>query len=292
MEELEEVYLANNYISSLEGLQDHRFLQTIDLEANDLTSVEEIQHLDQLTSLRNLNLRKNPIEGQSHIAFPPQAPNASDYTPLQLTQYLIIYLLPCIAIYNGIPVPPEEKVRASNIYQPPMVVTDAILHTQDVMRKLRSYVRIQASDLALSKRFRPIVLAGPAGSGKRTLTQRLLSDFPHLFGLCVSHTTRKPRPGEENGVHYHFVTKADMQAMNEDGQFVEVVSFFGNWYGNSFHSIYKVAMEGKICIMDLEMEVITTYELLYIILVTNSGRLGAEEVCNQSSIRLYYSAVG
>ncbi len=44
--------------------------------------------------------------------------------------------------------------------------------------------------------------------------------------------------------------------MMEEGQFVEIVNFFGNWYGNSFESIFKVALEGKICVMDLELEVI------------------------------------
>lgn len=228
MRALEEVYLANNYISNLDGFENHPFLSTVDLEANDITSIEEIYHLDQLQMLRSLFLRKNPLDGQTHITYPPQAPNASQYTPVQLTHYLIVFLLPSLAIFNGLPITPEEKVRASNIYQPPPDVTSSILHVQEISRKLRTYARIQASDLALSKRFRPIVLAGPTGSGKRTLTQRLLNEFPHLFGLCVSHTTRKPRPGEENGVHYHFVTKADMQTMNEEGQFVEVVSFFGN----------------------------------------------------------------
>lgn len=43
--------------------------------------------------------------------------------------------------------------------------------------------------------------------------------------------------------------------MAETGQFVEIVTFFGHWYANSFDAIFKVALEGKICIMDLEIEV-------------------------------------
>lgn len=63
-------------------------------------------------------------------------------------------------------------------------------------------------------------------------------DFPTLtfFILCksicsVSHTTRKPRQGEENGVHYHFVERDQMKAAIERGEFLESAEFSGNMYG-------------------------------------------------------------
>ena len=90
----------------------------------------------------------------------------------------------------------------------------------------------------------------------RTLTARLLQEYPHMFGLSVSHTTRHPRVGEENGVHYHFVSKEEMDTMIEEGKFIEFVSLFGYMYGTSVNSIDKVTEEGKVCIMDLEIEVI------------------------------------
>ncbi|KAJ3057427.1 hypothetical protein HDU99_007258, partial [Rhizoclosmatium hyalinum] len=101
---------------------------------------------------------------------------------------------------------------------------------------------------------RPIVLCGPSGAGKRTLTNRLLKDFPHIYGCSVSHTTRKPRIGEEQGTHYHFVSRAEMEAMVEEGKFAEVVTLFGCMYGTSMEAIDKVTEEGKVCIMDLEIE--------------------------------------
>lgn len=58
---------------------------------------------------------------------------------------------------------------------------------------------------------KPLLFCGPSGSGKSTLLKRLLEDFPDKFGFSVSHTTRKPRPGEENGVHYHFTNMDDMK---------------------------------------------------------------------------------
>ena len=91
---------------------------------------------------------------------------------------------------------------------------------------------------------------------RRTLTKKLLDEFPHIFGLSISHTTRKPRGNEENGVHYHFVTKQEMEEEIENGSFVETVTLFGHVYGTSFRSIDKVTEEGKICIMDLETEVL------------------------------------
>lgn len=78
---------------------------------------------------------------------------------------------------------------------------------------------------------RPLVICGPSGSGKSTLLKRLFKEFPHTFGFSVSHTTRKPRDGEENGVHYHFVTVEDMQAGIENGEFIETAVFSGNMYG-------------------------------------------------------------
>lgn len=68
---------------------------------------------------------------------------------------------------------------------------------------------------------RPIVISGPSGVGKGTLYGLLFQRYPDVFTLSVSHTTRGPRPGESDGVHYHFVTKEAFQALREQGGFVE-----------------------------------------------------------------------
>lgn len=78
---------------------------------------------------------------------------------------------------------------------------------------------------------RPLVICGPSGSGKSTLLKRLFKEFPNTFGFSVSHTTRKPRPGEENGVHYHYVAVEEMQKMIENNEFIETAVFSGNMYG-------------------------------------------------------------
>ncbi|CAG9581308.1 unnamed protein product [Danaus chrysippus] len=101
---------------------------------------------------------------------------------------------------------------------------------------------------------RPLVLCGPSGSGKSTLLKRLLNDFPDKFGFSVSHTTRGPRPGEKDGVHYHFTNKSDMIAAVEKGEFIETATFSGNMYGTSKRAVEDVRCTGKTCILDIEIE--------------------------------------
>ncbi|XP_012590073.1 PREDICTED: guanylate kinase [Condylura cristata] len=78
---------------------------------------------------------------------------------------------------------------------------------------------------------RPIVLSGPSGAGKSTLLKMLLREHSGLFGFSVSHTTRNPRPGEEDGREYHFVTREAMQRDIAAGDFIEHAEFSGNLYG-------------------------------------------------------------
>ena len=71
------------------------------------------------------------------------------------------------------------------------------------------------SALAMDQqRRRPVVVCGPSGVGKGTLLGRLMADYPDEFGFSVSHTTRQPRPGEQDGVHYHFVSREEMETMS------------------------------------------------------------------------------
>ncbi|KAB0393685.1 hypothetical protein E2I00_010791, partial [Balaenoptera physalus] len=78
---------------------------------------------------------------------------------------------------------------------------------------------------------RPVVLSGPSGAGKSTLLKRLLQEHSRIFGFSVSHTTRDPRPGEENGKDYYFVTREVMQRDIAAGDFIEHAEFSGNLYG-------------------------------------------------------------
>jgi guanylate kinase len=88
----------------------------------------------------------------------------------------------------------------------------------------------------------PVVIAGPSGVGKGTLINKLLTDFPEFFGFSVSHTTRGPRPGEENGVHYNFVTKGDFEIAVEKGDFIEYAKVHTSYYGTSLQAVEKVSI--------------------------------------------------
>uniref|UniRef100_A0A6B0V2X1 guanylate kinase n=1 Tax=Ixodes ricinus TaxID=34613 RepID=A0A6B0V2X1_IXORI len=101
---------------------------------------------------------------------------------------------------------------------------------------------------------RPLVICGPSGSGKSTLLKKLLKDFGDYFALSVSHTTRKPRPGEVNGKDYHFISRDEMEQAIEAGEFIEYTEFSGNLYGTSKKSVRDVQDQGRICILDIEIE--------------------------------------
>ena len=76
------------------------------------------------------------------------------------------------------------------------------------------------------------VLAAPSGGGKTSLVRALLEREPGIR-LSVSYTTRAPRPGEEDGVHYHFVDEARFMALKEAGEFLEHAHVHGYWYATS-----------------------------------------------------------
>ncbi|KAI7866988.1 guanylate kinase [Spinellus fusiger] len=98
------------------------------------------------------------------------------------------------------------------------------------------------------------VISGPSGSGKSTLLKRLFSDFPNTFGFSVSHTTRKPRPGELDGKDYHFVELSKMVKEVEEGKFIESATFSGNMYGTSIKAVEDVVETGKVCMLDIDMQ--------------------------------------
>ncbi|KCV68328.1 guanylate kinase [Fonticula alba] len=101
---------------------------------------------------------------------------------------------------------------------------------------------------------RPVVICGPSGVGKGTLLKKLFAEFPSVFGFSISHTTRGPRPGEENGRDYHF-TNVDAFAQDlAEGKFIETATFSGNRYGTSFESVRNVISAGKSCILEIDIQ--------------------------------------
>lgn len=98
------------------------------------------------------------------------------------------------------------------------------------------------------------MIAGPSGVGKGTIVNMLTTKYPDLFGFSVSHTTRRPRTGEVDGVNYHFIEDAEMQQLIEAGAFLEHAFVHTHYYGTSYEAITKNQREGKICILDIDVQ--------------------------------------
>jgi guanylate kinase len=97
------------------------------------------------------------------------------------------------------------------------------------------------------------VVTGPSGAGKGTLIQLVLPRFPAL-APAVSATTRPQRPGEEDGVHYHFLSPEEFQAKVDADEFLEYVDYVGNRYGTLRSEIDRLRAAGKAPLLELETE--------------------------------------
>lgn len=97
------------------------------------------------------------------------------------------------------------------------------------------------------------VVSAPSGAGKTTLCYRLSKDLPNL-AFSVSHTTRKPRVGEEHGRDYYFVTDEEFGKMVESGSFVEWAEVHGNRYGTSRAELDRIFTVGKDVMLDIDIQ--------------------------------------
>lgn len=97
------------------------------------------------------------------------------------------------------------------------------------------------------------VVSGPSGTGKGTLIARLLEEVPDAW-LSVSATTRRPRPGEEEGVSYYFLTKEEFLSLAEEGGFLEWAEYSGNCYGTPRASVEREMAAGRQVILEIEVK--------------------------------------
>ncbi len=98
-----------------------------------------------------------------------------------------------------------------------------------------------------------IVLSGPSGSGKGTIIKSLLQKRDDTV-LSISVTTRAPRPGEEEGVHYFFRTREEFERMAEHRKLLEYAEYNGNYYGTPEEAIDRWVSEGKNVILEIEVQ--------------------------------------
>ncbi|CAD7973258.1 unnamed protein product [Amoebophrya sp. A120] len=100
---------------------------------------------------------------------------------------------------------------------------------------------------------RLIVMCGPSGAGKSSLVKKLMKEYPTEYGFSVSHTTRAPRTGEQNGVDYNFVTKEVMEKKIANEEMLEYAFVHDKIYGTSLEAVEKV-MQDKRCILDIDVQ--------------------------------------
>ena len=97
------------------------------------------------------------------------------------------------------------------------------------------------------------IISAPSGAGKSSLV-KALTDADEQIRISVSHTTRAMRPGEVNGVHYHFVERTEFVKMIEHGDFLERAEVFGNLYGTSQSHLQQTLDEGHDLILEIDWQ--------------------------------------
>ena len=105
----------------------------------------------------------------------------------------------------------------------------------------------------MNRRGMLIVLSGPSGSGKGTIIKSLLQQREDTV-LSISVTTRAPRPGEEDGVHYFFRTREDFEELIRRNALLEFAEYNGNYYGTPEEAITGWLNQGKNVLLEIEVQ--------------------------------------
>ena len=105
----------------------------------------------------------------------------------------------------------------------------------------------------MSNEGRLFIFSAASGTGKTSLARALVEQMPEAT-FSVSHTTRAPRPGEQHGVHYYYVTREEFDRMIANGEFLEHATVFGNSYGTSKKAIEDQIKSGKSVILDIDWQ--------------------------------------
>lgn len=101
---------------------------------------------------------------------------------------------------------------------------------------------------------RIVIVSAPSGGGKTVVTQELCKRHPDLFGYSVSATTRQPRPGEQDGQAYHFLTRTEFERRRKAGEFLETADYAGELYGTLKTEVDSVLAKGLNVLLDIEVK--------------------------------------
>ena len=102
-------------------------------------------------------------------------------------------------------------------------------------------------------RGKTFIISGPSGVGKSTVLNALLKEYPDLY-FSVSATTREPREGELDGIHYHFIEPENFHKMIEEDAFLEYAEYVGNFYGTPKKFVDEAMEQGKDVVLDIEVQ--------------------------------------
>lgn len=97
------------------------------------------------------------------------------------------------------------------------------------------------------------IISGPSGVGKGTIVKALMAERPDVF-LSISATTRKPREGEVDGVHYRFIDAERFRALIEEDAFLEYAEYVGNFYGTPKRFVDEAMAEGRDVILEIDVQ--------------------------------------
>ena len=103
------------------------------------------------------------------------------------------------------------------------------------------------------KKGKTFIISGPSGVGKSTVLKALLERRPNVY-FSVSATTREPRPGELDGIHYHFMDVESFRKWISMDQFLEYAEYVGNFYGTPKRFVDEAMDQGKDVILDIEVQ--------------------------------------
>jgi guanylate kinase len=99
-----------------------------------------------------------------------------------------------------------------------------------------------------------LIISGPAGSGKTTLCDQLLEEFPDSISRIVTTTSRAPRPEEVDGVHYHFLPPDVFEQKLQAGEFIEWATVHGRYYGSQKAHLREILASGKDILFNIDVQ--------------------------------------
>ncbi|MDF7675645.1 guanylate kinase [Neisseriaceae bacterium ESL0693] len=97
------------------------------------------------------------------------------------------------------------------------------------------------------------IVSAASGTGKTTLVSRMIAHQPFIR-VSISHTTRPPRDGEQDGTHYHFVSIREFEDLIGQGAFLEHADVFGNYYGTSVNAVNSLIEQGFDVILEIDIQ--------------------------------------